>query len=77
MFESTLAVTNQYLSINFGIENWKLNFFNKYNFRLNISDFYNNYNAMNLKYKNLFMVFFIDFYNAYLLKSLFKGHVLN
>jgi hypothetical protein len=30
-----------------------------------------------LKYGNLFMVFFKDFYITYSLKSFLKGHVLN
>jgi hypothetical protein len=32
--------------------------------------------AMSLKYGNLFMVIFIDFYITYSLKSFLKGHVL-
>jgi hypothetical protein len=49
----------------------------KFDFRLNNNDFCKNNFAMSLKYENLCMEFLIDFYIAYLLKSFWKGHVLN
>jgi hypothetical protein len=57
--------------------NQKLKIPSKFNFRLNFSDFYRNSFAMSLKFKILFMVFFTDFHIVYLVKSFFKGHVLN
>jgi hypothetical protein len=65
--------THQYLSIKFGIKKNP----SRFNFKLNISDSYKNFFAISLKYKNLFTMFCKDFYIAYLLKSFFKGHVLN
>jgi hypothetical protein len=56
--------------------NQKLKIPSKFDFRLNIIDFYKSFFAMNLKYKNLFMVIFEDFYIAYLLKSFFNGYIL-
>jgi hypothetical protein len=44
---------------------------------LGLSDFHKIFFAMSSKYGNVFMVFFIDFYITYSLKSFLKGHVLN
>jgi hypothetical protein len=53
--------------------NQKLKIQSKLIFRLNTSDIYMNYFIMSLKYKNLFiLVFFTDFYIAYLLKSFLR-----
>jgi hypothetical protein len=52
--------------------NQKLEIAFKVDFSLNISNFYMTLFAMSLKYKNLFMDFFTDFYIAYLLKSFLR-----
>jgi hypothetical protein len=55
--------THQYLSINFGIKRIKNPF--KFDFRLNTSDLYLDFFARNLKYKNLFTMFFRDICISY------------
>jgi hypothetical protein len=52
--------------------NQKLRIVSKFDFQLNIGDFYMNFLIMSFKYKSLYMVFFNRFYIVYFLKSFLR-----